>query len=165
MAAYLDENGLLYFWTKLKALFAGKVDTEAGKGLSTEDYTTTEKTKLAGIATGANKTTVTNSLTSTSTSAALAAAQGKVLDGKITDLSTDLSTNYAKKTDIAGGVRYKGSVATYADLPSGADAGDMYDVIADGHNYVWNGTAWDDLGGTFRIEAITNAQIDTVVAS
>ncbi|WP_099192238.1 hypothetical protein [Tepidibacter mesophilus] len=31
-----------------------KVDKIAGKGLSTEDYTTTEKNKLAGIATGAN---------------------------------------------------------------------------------------------------------------
>ena len=32
---------------------SGKVDKETGKGLSTNDYTTTEKTKLAGIATGA----------------------------------------------------------------------------------------------------------------
>ena len=31
----------------------GKVDAEAGKGLSTEDYTTAEKTKLSGIAAGA----------------------------------------------------------------------------------------------------------------
>lgn len=34
---------------------ATKVDVVAGKQLSTEDYTTTEKTKLAGIDTGANK--------------------------------------------------------------------------------------------------------------
>ena len=34
---------------------ATKVDKVAGKGLSTEDYTTTEKTKLAGIEAGANK--------------------------------------------------------------------------------------------------------------
>lgn len=33
----------------------GKVDKVDGKGLSTNDYTTEEKTKLAGIATGANK--------------------------------------------------------------------------------------------------------------
>lgn len=32
---------------------AGKVDVVAGKGLSTEDYTSEEKTKLAGIAAGA----------------------------------------------------------------------------------------------------------------
>ena len=33
---------------------SGKVDKVAGKGLSTNDYTTAEKTKLAGIAEGAN---------------------------------------------------------------------------------------------------------------
>lgn len=38
---------------------SGYVEKEAGKGLSTEDYTTTEKNKLAGISTQANKTTVT----------------------------------------------------------------------------------------------------------
>lgn len=34
---------------------SGKVDKVAGKGLSTNDYTTAEKTKLAGIAEGVNK--------------------------------------------------------------------------------------------------------------
>lgn len=34
---------------------SGKVDKVAGKGLSTNDYTTAEKNKLAGIAEGANK--------------------------------------------------------------------------------------------------------------
>ena len=34
---------------------SGKVDKVAGKGLSTNDYTTAEKTKLSGIAEGANK--------------------------------------------------------------------------------------------------------------
>lgn len=53
--AYLDNDGLLYLWTKLKAMFAGKVDKVSGKGLSTNDYTTAEKNKLSGIADGANK--------------------------------------------------------------------------------------------------------------
>lgn len=37
---------------------AGKVDTENGKGLSTEDYTSAEKTKLGGIETGAEVNTI-----------------------------------------------------------------------------------------------------------
>lgn len=53
MAKYLDQDGLLYFWQQLKNLFAGKVDKVSGKGLSANDYTTTEKNKLAGIAAGA----------------------------------------------------------------------------------------------------------------
>ena len=43
------------------------VAQETGKGLSTNDYTTTEKNKLAGIANCANKTIVDGSLSSTST--------------------------------------------------------------------------------------------------
>ncbi len=42
----LNENGLLYFWQKIKNLFVQK---ETGKGLSTNDYTTAEKNKLAGL--------------------------------------------------------------------------------------------------------------------
>lgn len=90
MAKYVDENGLLYFWQQLKTLFNGKVDKVEGKGLSTNDYTTAEKTKLSGIADGANKTTVENVLTSTSTTNALSANQGKVLDEKIKALSDSM---------------------------------------------------------------------------
>lgn len=46
---FLDDNGLLYFWQKVKSLLAGKVDKVAGKSLSTNDYTTDEKNKLAGL--------------------------------------------------------------------------------------------------------------------
>lgn len=38
----------------IDAAVAGKVDKEAGKGLSANDYTAAEKTKLAGVAEGAN---------------------------------------------------------------------------------------------------------------
>lgn len=47
--AFLSYDGLLYFWQKIKALLAGKVDKVDGKGLSTNDYTTAEKNKLAGL--------------------------------------------------------------------------------------------------------------------
>lgn len=50
---YVGENALLYFWGKIKTLVATKVDKVEGKGLSTNDYTTEEKTKLSGIDTGA----------------------------------------------------------------------------------------------------------------
>lgn len=47
--AFLNYDGLLYFWQKIKALLAGKVDKVDGMGLSTNDFTTAEKTKLAGL--------------------------------------------------------------------------------------------------------------------
>lgn len=59
MAKYLDNDGLLYLWQKIKTKFAtitdldGKVDKVTGKGLSTNDYTTAEKNKLNDVASGA----------------------------------------------------------------------------------------------------------------
>ena len=49
MTKFLDENGLLYYHQKVKAGLNNKVDKETGKGLSTNDYTTDEKNKLAGL--------------------------------------------------------------------------------------------------------------------
>lgn len=51
----LSLNGLDHLLNKLDEKFDKKVDIVSGKGLSTNDYTTDEKTKLAGIASGANK--------------------------------------------------------------------------------------------------------------
>lgn len=50
---YLDINGLAYYKQKTDNQLLGKVDKETGKGLSTNDYTTDEKTKLSGIEAGA----------------------------------------------------------------------------------------------------------------
>lgn len=84
-----------------------------------------------------------DNLTSTSTTAALSANQGKVLNDKVVALQTKLSSVY----------NYKGSKATYAELPSDAAAGDVWNVeeAHDNHpagtNWAWTGTAWDALGG------------------
>lgn len=43
---------------------------------------------------------------------------------------------------------YKGSVATYSDLPADDNkVGDTYNVLDTGDNYTWNGTGWDKLAG------------------
>ena len=83
----------------------------------------------------------------------------------------NIADTYAKKTDIAGTYKYKGSVASEANLPStGQSVGDVYNIEsastygAAGANVAWNGTAWDSLGEIFNIDSITNAEIDTIVA-
>lgn len=63
-----------------------KVDKISGKGLSSNDYTTTEKNKLSGIATGANKTTVDTSLSTTSANP----VQNKVVTAKLNELTDSL---------------------------------------------------------------------------
>lgn len=126
---YLNNDGLLYLVGLIKNSLDTKADEEdldlkvdkvAGKGLSTEDFTTQEKNKLASI--------------------------GAVMT-------------------------YRGSVTAYENLPTtGNVTGDTYNVSSDGKNYCWNGTGWDDLGGTIDLSSyvqktelvpITNSQIQS----
>ena len=46
---YIDSNGLLYLWQKIKTMLAGKVNVESGKGLSTNDFTDAFETKLTNL--------------------------------------------------------------------------------------------------------------------
>ena len=66
----------------------GKVDKVDGKSLSTEDYTTEEKNKLSGIESGANKTTIDSSLSSTSTNP----VQNKVINTKFTSVQSNIDS-------------------------------------------------------------------------
>ena len=83
----IDGNGLLFIWKEILGAFVQK---DGNKVLSTNDYTTEDKTKLAGIPADANKTTVVDNLSSTSASDALSANQGRVLNEKIKAINTGL---------------------------------------------------------------------------
>lgn len=61
MSKFLDLVGLGKLVENINGELDKKVDKVSGKGLSTNDFTTAEKEKLAGIATGANKYTHPNS--------------------------------------------------------------------------------------------------------
>lgn len=71
-----------------------KVDQEDGKGLSTNDYTSAEKTKLAGIAEGANKYTL-----PTATSSVLG---GVKIGSNITSSSGTISLTSSNVTSALG---------------------------------------------------------------
>ena len=71
----------------LKEMLGNKVDKVSGKGLSTNDYTTAEKNKLAGIASGATKITVDSALSGTSTNP----VQNKVVAERIGTIETNVS--------------------------------------------------------------------------
>lgn len=70
------------------ALGATAVQPVSGKGLSTNDYTTAEKEKLAGIEAQANKTTVDSALSDSSTNPVQNKVVKSALDGKQTTLTT-----------------------------------------------------------------------------
>ena len=73
---------------------------------------------------------------------------------------------FAKKSDLTSVYKYKGSVATVAELPaSGNTEGDVWNVEATDMNYGWTGTAWDPLGQMFSIDSITNDEIDTILSA
>lgn len=75
------------------------------------------------------------------------------------------ASDYAKKTDVSGLYKWKGSKASYSLLPTeGNEVGDVWDVEDTGMNYGWTGEAWDALGGTFKIDPITNTEIDEITA-
>lgn len=247
--SFIDKTGALYIITKIKTLLDAKVNVESGKGLSTNDYTTDEKTKLAGIASGANKythpsytggasglykvtvdatghisamtavtkaditalgipaqdtnTTYSDMTAATSSAAGTsglvpapsAGAQSKFLRGDGTwqtppgttsvvttsanglMSSTDkakldafgAASTYALKSDITNMYRYKGSVASESKLPTtGLTSGDVYNIVdassygPAGQNVAWNGTAWDNLGGLYQIDAVTPDEIDAM---
>lgn len=79
----------------------GAVAKEDGKGLSSNDYTTTEKNKLAGIDEGANKTTVDTALSDTSTNPVQNKAVKAELDKKA--VADDVTAALAGKVDKEDG--------------------------------------------------------------
>ena len=63
---------------------------------------------------------------------------------------------------VSGLYKFKGSVATEADLPkSGNLVGDTYNITSTGANFTWDGSSWDKLSETIDLSpylTITNAQ-------
>lgn len=129
---YLDENGLLYFWQKIKNKFVAQ---ESGKGLSTNDYTTAEKTKLNGISTGAevNQNAFSNIAVGTTTVAAdtktdtltLSAGDNVTLTANstsdtITIAATD--TTYSEATTSTAGLMSTADKTKLNGIEAGATA-------------------------------------------
>lgn len=89
----------------------------------------------------------------------------------------DASTVYTKTEidqKLSGAMDYKGTKATVADLPSsGNKNGDVWHVTADGGEYAWNGSAWEELGSVIDLSGYvedddlglaTTADIDALFA-
>lgn len=123
---------------------ATKVDKVEGKQLSTEDYSTADKDKLAAVAEGAQVNVIET-----------VKVNGTALEVSEKGINIDLS-EYAKSADLTTALTYKGTVENYAALPTkDQKVGDVYNVTAAdashnlnaGENVAWNGEAWDNLGG------------------
>ena len=112
---------------------SGKVDTETGKGLSSNDYTDAEKTKLAGIEAGANAYTLPAATTS-------ALGGVKVGSNLAVDANGVISGNYSNASSSAAGLMSaadktaldaKPDVYVQSTQPSGLKAGDIWFQISE----------------------------------
>lgn len=109
---------------------------------------------------------VLDGITSSKVSAWDAKASTSYVDSAVSNKATTSYVDSAISTAVASAVVYKGSKSAVANLPSsGNKTGDMWNVSADGMNYVWDGTKWDAQAPTFSITAITSTEIDTILAS
>lgn len=118
-----------------------KVDKVSGKQLSTNDYTNDDKTKLAGIAAGAEVNV------NADWNAESGDAQILNKPTIITEEQVDQKINAA----IGSVYRVKGSVANYNALPTkDVSIGDVYNLEDTGANYVATSTTpdWDKLSET-----------------
>lgn len=204
---------------------ANKVDAVSGKQLSTEDFTTAEKTKLANITAGAQTNTIEtvkvngsaltpdsnkavdiavptslSQLSADETHRLVTDTEKATWNGKqdaINDLQTirngataganavqpetlsatlgSYATTAAVETKVSEALasvyKFKGTKATYGDLPADAANGDVWNVTAAygnypaGTNFAWDSysSTWDALGGSFSITYATSSEITSDV--
>lgn len=172
MSKYLDTNGLLYVWSKIKALLSGKVDKAEGKGLSTNDYTAADKAKLDNLENYTLPAATADTLGGVKVGAGLAVTDGvlSATGGGTADAvaweNVTGKPDVALKSDIVGIYKYKGSVAAFSNLPAQDNSvGDVWNVEATGMNYAWDGASWDALGQLFEIQSISNEEIDAALTA
>lgn len=153
----LTLDGLTYYIGKIKAWisdnFVAKVD---GKGLSTNDYTTTEKTKLSGIATGAQVNKIET-----------VKVNGTALTISSKAVNIDLS-NYATKSDVSAIPKF--AVTVVESLPtSNISTSTIYLMANEGEDnnsydeYIYVNSAWEKIGTT-EVDLsgyYTSSQVDT----
>lgn len=178
----IDSTMLNYFKQQLDKLFVKQV---SGKGLSTNDYTSAEKQKLSGIASGAQVNVIEIVKVNGTALSATSKAVNVTIPTKTSQLTNDNSyvtssslsstlSGYAMKSDISSMYKYKGSVDSYANLPtSGQTVGDSYNVksadsshgIKKNDNVVWTGTEWDVLSGTVDLSGYMDKTSYTIATS
>lgn len=154
----------LKFYRGLKANYVAETTHKDGIYFATDTNEILMNGRAyTGAPAAAQTVEIIDNLSSSSTTAALSANQGRVLGQRVTTLEGKISSVYS----------YKGSKATYAELPSDAAAvGDVWNVkeAHDNHpagtNWAWTGTAWDALGGAIDLSAYYNkTQADTAIAA
>lgn len=182
--AYLDENGLLYFWGKVKARITASVPTKTSQLTNDSGFATTSAIPAASA--NAPKMDGTAAIGSsakyaredhvhpTDTSRAAASALTSHTGNSTVHITAAERANwnsaYNRTQQLGSALSYKGSCA-YADLPASPATGDTWNVtdahgnVPAGTNWAWNGEAWDALGGDVDLSAYaTTGAVNTALA-
>lgn len=129
-----------------------KVDKVEGKGLSSNDFTDAEKTKLASLENYDDTTVL-----------------AKIAQEK-SDREAALQNYYtiaAIDAKLASVLRYQGVVDTRDDLDTiqSPIVGDVWHVTEDAGEYAWNGVAWEPLGSSIDLTAYaTTVSVNDMIA-
>lgn len=162
MSKFLDNSGLSYFWGKVKDWATGKfVAKETGKGLSTNDYTTAEKQKLAGLSnvtvdaalSGTSANPVQNKAVYNALSEKMAAslkgtaggvaeldATGKVPAAQLPSYVDDVIESY-----LSGSKFYEEAACT---TEISGESGKIYVDMTSNKTYRWSGTAFVEISAS-----------------
>lgn len=170
---FLDENGLLYFWQKIKTLFAKQSDFTALEntvsGLVAEggEPNVIETIQVNGSAQTVSNKTV-NIVVPTNNNQ-LANGAGYQTAGQVTALIDQA---------VAGITQFQFSIVS--ELPTTGQTGTIYLVPIAGrtnayNEYIYVNSSWEQIGTTdidlsgyvqsSDLVAITNSEIDTIIAS
>lgn len=136
---YTNDSNVGYLWGRIRTLITnmitGKVDKETGKGLSTNDYTSEDKTKLTGISAGAQVNTIESIAVNGTVVAPDANKKVSITTPtKVSDLTND--RNYQTDTQVDAaideaiegitGIEFNFDYDTVSELPSTGAAGTIY---------------------------------------
>lgn len=157
----------------------------SGDKISVKDASTSQK-GVVQLYSDTNSTSTSLAATASAVKAAYDLAASK--QSPATTLAGYGITNAYTKTEVdaklTSAMHYKGSLdflqipstgavsgKTYLKKADGSNnvsnpaVGDFYNIVEDGSNWAWTGSAWDQTGFAVEFASITNTEIDTIVAS
>lgn len=168
--SYLDKNGLTLLWDKIKSALVNKVDKIDGKGLSTNDFTTDEKIKLSGVESGAQANIIQGiqiNGTNVVPSNKIASVTIPTSTSQLINDANFITINDVPSSSSVSAMSYKGTKASIGELPtSGNTVGDVWHVSANGGEYAWDGSTWQELGSIIDLNNyVENADLVAVTTS
>ena len=89
--------------------------------------------------------------------------------GVIPDVSgkanaADVYTKTEVDQKLVGAMDYKGTKATVSELPTSGNAtGDVWHITADGSEWAWNGSTWEELGTAVDLSGYRTASVQDAI--